>query len=98
MVLPAYPKADRRQQCNVCKRSVPIQAMYIERRCFGKPRWYPKNPQPASDLYVVEGTHVSPVDKRRRCSLLNGPAPSSLSWPASSRHTRRSGKTAHRES
>lgn len=65
MVLPASPEADRPQQCNVCERSVLIQATTsVGTR---EAQMAAKDPQPASDLYVAEGIDISPVDECRRC-------------------------------
>lgn len=69
MVLPASPEAGRPQQCNVCERSVLIQATTsVGIRATQAAQMAAKDPQPASDLYVVEGIDISPVDQCRRCS------------------------------
>lgn len=92
-------EADRPQQCNVCK-NVPFRFRLCITSVGGSGSQGGIQGSSAFQtcifLCVVDGTEISPVDKRtcRRCSLTNNLAASNLSRPASSRHTRHSGETA----
>lgn len=83
----------RSSATNVCKCSVPIQALYIERG-WSKAS---KHPRLASDLYVVfEGAHISQADKRKYWSPKSSPAASKSTKSLPVRGTR--GTVARRHS
>lgn len=98
MMLPASPGADRPQQCNQGVQMFRSDSGSVYRAWVAwEAQLVSKHPRLASDLYVVvEGTHISPADKRKDWSPMSSPTASKSTKSLPSRGTR--GTVARRHS